>query len=115
MLKHFTEVQIEFDDKQLFYLIVPPIIFSAGYNMKKQRFFKNLSYISIYGVLGTVMNFVLMSQILSYLNDLDQFSFYTKNGQRCNDKIKFDSSEMYLFSALISSSDVMVPLLILDK
>jgi len=34
-------------------LLLPPIIFEAGYNMNKQTFFKNVGAVLIYSFLGT--------------------------------------------------------------
>lgn len=39
---------------------MPPIIFEAGYNLKKNKIFENLSYIGIFGILGTVVAFFVI-------------------------------------------------------
>jgi len=67
------EYTIEFDEKQLFYLVLPPIIFSAGYNMKKRKFFKFFKYITAYGVIGTCLNFITMACFLMLFNNLRLF------------------------------------------
>lgn len=36
--------------------LLPPMLFEDGYNIKKRKFFQNISYINLYGVLGTVLN-----------------------------------------------------------
>ena len=33
---------IKFDDKVFFYACLPPIVFAAGYNMKRKKFFENI-------------------------------------------------------------------------
>jgi NhaP-type Na+/H+ or K+/H+ antiporter len=38
---------------QVFYnLLIPPIVFYAGFSVKKKLFFKNLVTITIFGILG---------------------------------------------------------------
>jgi sodium/hydrogen exchanger 8 len=61
--------RFEFNEHALFNLILPPIIFSAGFNIKKRKFFKNLPYILMFGVIGTVVNFATMSYLIYIFND----------------------------------------------
>lgn len=44
-----------FDANFFFYFILPPIIFAAGYNMKRKEFFKNFTNIAIFGVGSTLL------------------------------------------------------------
>lgn len=57
-------VIFQFSGDSLFYIVLPPIIFSAGYNMKKREFFEYLPYISMFGLLGTCINFATMIMIM---------------------------------------------------
>jgi NhaP-type Na+/H+ or K+/H+ antiporter len=50
--------------------ILPPIIFAAGYNLKKSNFVKNFGYITLFGVLGTLISFVILSALIIFWNDL---------------------------------------------
>jgi sodium/hydrogen exchanger-like protein 6/7/sodium/hydrogen exchanger 8 len=36
------------------------MLFEDGYNIRKRKFFQNIFYINLYGVLGTVVNFLVM-------------------------------------------------------
>lgn len=44
-----------FDPNFFFYFCLPPIIFAAGYNMKRKKFFENFTNILIFGLLGTLL------------------------------------------------------------
>jgi len=50
---------VSFSGEEFFQIILPPIIFAAGYNMKKKKFFSNIFYISLYAVVGTLVNFFI--------------------------------------------------------
>jgi hypothetical protein len=51
------------------------MLFAAGFNLKKKAFIKNLSYISIFGVLGTFVFFVIIVVLLLWANQLSTFHF----------------------------------------
>ena len=50
-----------FDANFFFYFILPPIIFAAGYNMKRKMFFKNIKNILIFGLGSTLLQFIVFS------------------------------------------------------
>jgi len=50
--------------------ILPPIIFAAGYNLKKTNFMKNFGYITLFGVIGTLISFGVLSFLIIFWNDL---------------------------------------------
>lgn len=50
--------------------ILPPIIFAAGYNLKKSNFVKNFGYISLFGVIGTLISFIVLSALILFFNDM---------------------------------------------
>ena len=69
----------EFNEEIFFYGLLPPMIFSGGYNLKKSTFFKNFSYISLYGALGTVMTFGIIFGLTYLINRLGTY-FDIQNG-----------------------------------
>ncbi|KAJ4719523.1 Sodium/hydrogen exchanger [Melia azedarach] len=50
-----------FNEDLFFLYLLPPIIFNAGFQVKKKQFFKNFSTILLFGVCGTVISFCLIS------------------------------------------------------
>ena len=51
---NFTK-SINFSGDVFFTFVLPPIIFSAGYNLRKASFFKYFIYILSFGVFGTIL------------------------------------------------------------
>jgi NhaP-type Na+/H+ or K+/H+ antiporter len=50
-----------FDENFFFYFVLPPIIFAAGYNMKRKKFFENIKNILLLGLGSTILQFVVFS------------------------------------------------------
>ena len=49
------------------------MLFEDGYNIPKRKFFQNILYINLYGVLGTMLNFVAIFAILYFFNTYSIF------------------------------------------
>jgi sodium/hydrogen exchanger-like protein 6/7 len=58
-----TKSAFGFDDTLFFYFCLPPIIFASGFNMRRKRFFENLGYIMLFGLLGTIITFAIFSAL----------------------------------------------------
>ncbi|XP_064945013.1 sodium/hydrogen exchanger 1-like isoform X2 [Musa acuminata AAA Group] len=52
---------LTFDEELFFIYLLPPIIFNAGFQVKKKQFFRNFSTILLFGVLGTLISFCIIS------------------------------------------------------
>jgi sodium/hydrogen exchanger-like protein 6/7 len=50
-----------FNKEIFFLLLLPPIIFEAGYNMKRLHFFKNIGPIIVYAFAGTLISTVVIA------------------------------------------------------
>ncbi|XP_065622700.1 sodium/hydrogen exchanger 1 [Quercus suber] len=62
LISKFQSSRILVFSEDLFFLyLLPPIIFNAGFQVKKKRFFKNFTTILLFGVVGTVISFCLIS------------------------------------------------------
>lgn len=42
-------------------MILPPIIFAGGFNLRKTLFFENFGLITFYGIVGTVLSFIVIA------------------------------------------------------
>lgn len=51
-----------------FAIILPPIIFSAGYSLRKSLFFENFAMIGYLGIVGTIIGFICMTAFLILIN-----------------------------------------------
>ena len=78
LIKYDTTHSIVFSSDLFFYLVLPPIIFSAGYSLKRKKFFRYSFLISVFGILGTLLNFILIAiaariftQIFPYAKTLE--------------------------------------------
>ena len=60
--------EIKFSDELFFAIILPPIIFSAGYSLRKSLFFENFGMIGFLGIVGTIIGFVCMTVFLIIIN-----------------------------------------------
>ncbi|XP_021772979.1 sodium/hydrogen exchanger 1-like [Chenopodium quinoa] len=56
-----------FNEELFFIYLLPPIIFNAGFQVKKKQFFKNFSTILSFGVVGTLISFCLVSVGVQFL------------------------------------------------
>lgn len=99
-----------FSDEQLFYVVLPPIIFSAGFNMKKRMFFQNLPYIAMFGLVGTLLHFMTMVAVMWLFNQKGLFS-YSPSGV----PFRLEMKEIAMFAGIICSSDVVAPLTLIDN
>lgn len=53
----------KFSETIFFDILLPPIIFNSGYNMRQKKFFQNLGNISIFGIAVTFVCFTLYSAV----------------------------------------------------
>lgn len=55
-----------------FDVILPPIIFNSGFNMRRKKFFQNLGNVMVFGLVVTLVCFILYStlswMVLKYMN-----------------------------------------------
>jgi len=69
---NFTK-SINFSGDVFFTFVLPPIIFSAGYNLHRASFFKYFIYILSFGVFGTILSFLWVAPFTLLFNYLNCF------------------------------------------
>ena len=97
-----------FDEELFLYLLLPPIIFEAGFSLSRQYFFNNLLTILIFAVLGTLMTTFVVGQACQIFGKAGTF--------RTGDEDALDfrvSRDAYTFGALISATDPVATLSIM--
>ncbi|CAI0466647.1 unnamed protein product [Linum tenue] len=57
-----------FSEELFFIYLLPPIIFNAGFQVKKKRFFRNFSTITLFGAIGTLISTGVISAGIYVLN-----------------------------------------------
>ena len=102
-LSDTTFDNIKFDKDIFFTFILPPIIFSAGYNIHFKNFFKYFHYSIFFGIFGTFLNFLIIVIITSIINFLFLFG------------MKFSFKDILLFSSVISATDTLSPLCYINE
>ena len=93
---------LQFQPQVFFFLLLPPIVFDAGFSIKKRLFFDNLPSILLFAVFGTLISTFVVG-LLTF-------------GAAKADMIHIDAStplQSFLFGALISSVDPVATLSIM--
>jgi NhaP-type Na+/H+ or K+/H+ antiporter len=97
---------MQFKESTFFVFILPPIIFAAGYNLKKKSFVRNLGYIALFGILGTIISFVVLSSLIMFWNDIlhDEGS-----------SMRLLNKECLLLAAVLCATDTVAALTIVKE
>ncbi|XP_073520573.1 sodium/hydrogen exchanger 7 isoform X2 [Phyllobates terribilis] len=99
--------KVTFDPEVFFNILLPPIIFHAGYSLKKRHFFRNIGSILTYAFFGTALScFIignLMYGVVKLMSLVGQL-----NG-------KFYYTDCLFFGAIISATDPVTVLAIFNE
>lgn len=98
-----------FNSEFFFTIILPPIIFSAGYNLKSRRFFKYIIYIVSFGCVSTILNFLFVTVFTYFANQYGLFSI-SNAAEGVESSILFSINDILLFAAVISATDTIAAL-----
>ncbi|KAL4499820.1 hypothetical protein ABPG72_015169 [Tetrahymena utriculariae] len=104
------DYQVKLEKRMFVYIFLPAIVFAEGYSLKKKIFFHNMTYIFIYGFLGTIITFSFLVFSMDYLcqNDLiviERGNRYIQNDPIVGTDLQLNTQEIILFSAALSSKD----------
>ncbi|XP_047337593.1 sodium/hydrogen exchanger 1-like [Impatiens glandulifera] len=91
-----------FSEELFFIYVLPPIIFNAGFQVKKKQFFKNFSIILMFGVFGTLISFILIS--------IGAYFLFKKIGLT-----SFGIKEYLAIGAILSATDSVCTLQVLSQ
>ncbi|KAL2610394.1 hypothetical protein R1flu_028967 [Riccia fluitans] len=58
---------LQFNEELFFIYLLPPIIFNAGFQVKKKQFFRNFVAIMLFGVVGVFISFAIITVGTRYL------------------------------------------------
>lgn len=100
------EIQLfEFSPEVFFFVLLPPIIFEAGYSLKKKDFFDNIGAITLYAMIGTIISTFIVGGL----------SFQAAQLGIITNIDKQNPMEALLFGALISAVDPVATLSIMGS
>jgi NhaP-type Na+/H+ or K+/H+ antiporter len=111
-----------FSHEAFFNFFLPPIVFNAGYNMRKKRFFNNLGNVAIFG-LGVTFACWLIYSVGTYwmIESLgfEMTNYYLLSSDVPHDgpnpkPIELDIMKILLYTSLMCSSDVVAAVSIVD-
>ncbi|KAF0038523.1 hypothetical protein F2P81_009007, partial [Scophthalmus maximus] len=99
--------KVTFDPEVFFNILLPPIIFHAGYSLKRRHFFRNIGSILAYAFFGTVISCFVIGLIMYGV-----VSFMKFVGQLGGD---FFFTDCLFFGAIVSATDPVTVLAIFNE
>ena len=103
--------QVPFDPKIFFYFVLPPIIFAQGYTLKRRAFFRYFHYIALYGVLGTLLQFMLLALSAWGLSAAGAIVVHGGGGDPAT--VRLTPAECVMLAAVLCGSDEVASLSLL--
>ncbi|OCT92511.1 sodium/hydrogen exchanger 7 [Xenopus laevis] len=98
--------KVTFDPEVFFNILLPPIIFHAGYSLKKRHFFRNIGSILAYAFFGTAVSCFIIGNLMYGVVKL------MKLVGQLNDKFYY--TDCLFFGAIISATDPVTVLAIFN-
>ncbi|XP_056625700.1 sodium/hydrogen exchanger 6a [Triplophysa dalaica] len=99
--------KVTFDPEVFFNILLPPIIFHAGYSLKRRHFFRNLGSIIAFAFVGTVVSCVIIGSLM-----YGCVTLMKKIGQMDGD---FFFTDCLFFGAIVSATDPVTVLAIFNE
>jgi len=98
----YFETLVQFDEHIFFLVLLPPIIFEAGYNMKRRYFFRNLGTICVFAFAGTFISTFIVGGMMYGIGQVGLV-------------VEMGMLECLIFGALISATDPVTVLAVFSK
>lgn len=95
---------LRFEPELFFFLLLPPIIFEAGYSLKKKDFFANFWSISLFAVFGTILSTFVIGYCVYWIGLMKIVDIDTSSPM-----------EALVFGSLISAVDPVATLSIMGN
>ncbi|XP_058654731.1 sodium/hydrogen exchanger 6a [Onychostoma macrolepis] len=99
--------KVTFDPEVFFNILLPPIIFHAGYSLKRRHFFRNLGSILAYAFVGTVVSCLIIG--------LFMYGCVTLMKQIGHLSGDFFFTDCLFFGAIVSATDPVTVLAIFNE
>ncbi|KPP59277.1 hypothetical protein Z043_122815, partial [Scleropages formosus] len=99
--------KVTFDPEVFFNILLPPIIFHAGYSLKRRHFFRNLGSILAYAFMGTVISCFVIGMIM-----YGCVMLMKEVGQLAGE---FFFTDCLFFGAIVSATDPVTVLAIFNE
>lgn len=93
---------VKFQEHIFFLILLPPIIFEAGYNMKRRYFFRNIGAICMFAFAGTFISTFVVGFLVYLVGQAGM-------------AVEFGLLESLVFGALISATDPVTVLSVFSK
>jgi sodium/hydrogen exchanger 8 len=105
-----TESIAHFNRDIFYYVLLPPVIFEAGFSLHKRPFFNNLGTILVFAVVGTLLTVVAVGQPLYEIGRAGWFRDAATGADVLDFRTPLDA---YLFAGCISATDPVATLSIM--
>ncbi|CAK71373.1 unnamed protein product (macronuclear) [Paramecium tetraurelia] len=109
----FQKASFDNSSEIFFFVLLPIIVFKEGYNLNKQHFMKNFFYVVLYGIFGTIFNFMILAALTYSLTNTSIF-WVPPNSTNVNDTASNSTYAQVFYSSCISSKDSAVSLSVLE-
>lgn len=99
-----------------FDILLPIILFAAGYNMRRQAFFKNFTNIVKFGIFGSLFTFVfffLFTYLVFKTFDVTMWNPEANGGNGATESLELSTMDIMLFCSVLVSSDIIAAMSIL--
>ena len=101
---------VKFDEELFLFVMLPPIIYEAGYSLPRRPFFQNFMTIFLFAIVGTLLTTFVIGKTVYSVGSTGVFA--SPSGQV--DALDFTTPlDSYLFGALISATDPVATLAIM--